>query len=53
MKYVLTENYKEIDQYRNCEWVKVKCYQIKAVARFNNVEVGDLGGFIEKIENLI
>ncbi len=31
---------------------KIKLYRIKALKEFNNVELGELGGYIEKEENL-
>ena len=43
-KYVLTETKKE--------WFGITLYQIKAVRSFGNVKEGDLGGWIEKEENL-
>ena len=43
-KYILTETTKE--------WFGVTLYQIKAVRQFGNVEEGDLGGWVEKEENL-
>jgi len=44
MKYKLTENNKEING--------VILYQIQALKDFGNVKEGDLGGWIEKEENL-
>lgn len=43
-KYILTETTKER--------FGVTLYQIKAVRQFGNVEEGDLGGWVEKEENL-
>ncbi len=44
MKYELTENF--------IEYKGRKLYQIKALKDFWKVEVGDLGGYIEKESNL-
>lgn len=43
-KYVLTDVSKEL--------FGVKLFQIKALIAFGNVEAGELGGFIEKEDNL-
>ena len=43
-KYILTKTTKE--------WCGITLFQIKATADFGDVKKGDLGGFIEKEENL-
>ena len=43
-KYILTKKFKE--------FFGIKLFQIKAVANFENVKKGELGGWIEKESNL-
>lgn len=43
-KYILTEETKQV--------FGITLYRIKAIANFGNVSIGELGGFIEKENNL-
>ncbi len=49
MKYELTNEVKQIKNYYN---ETVTLYRIKALKDFGNVKKGELGGYIEKLENL-
>lgn len=51
-KYELTNEYIEKETFRDGQLGKIKLYRIRALSNFANVQKGELGGFIEKEDNL-